>query len=116
MWDLSKMRKIAISITEGNVSEHFGRCEEFVLVDTENNKVISENKEKNPGHKLGFLPKFLEEKGIDIVLTGGIGNKAIDIFNEFGIKVYSGIKGDYEDVIDKFLKGEIKQKKNLCRH
>lgn len=110
------MARIAIPITDGNVSEHFGRCEEFVLVDIENNKIINKNKEKNPGHKPGFLPKFLKEKNVDIVLTGGIGNRAISIFGKFGIEVYSGIKGDYEDVIKDFLKGEIKQKENLCNH
>lgn len=106
--------KVAIAVDKGKVSAHFGRCEEFVLLEIEDSKVISKKMIKNPGHKPGFLPQFLKELKVDVIITGGMGKKALELFEKAQIKVILGITGEVEDVINEFLKGNLKSKESLC--
>ena len=74
--------KIAIASTNKEVAGHFGHCEGFEIFEIENNSITKEYFIANPGHKPGFLPVFLKENGVDIIIAGGIGGGAIDLFNE----------------------------------
>ena len=107
--------KIAISTDNGEVSEHFGRCPEFTIVEIEDNKVIKKEVIENPGHKTGFLPKFFKEQGVKLVIAGGAGFRAQQFFNEFGIELLAGVQGKIDDVIDKVLKGKLKGGESLCK-
>ena len=106
--------KIAISTDSKKVSEHFGRCPEFTIVEIENDKVKDRKIISNPGHMTGFLPKFLKEQGVNCVIAGGAGFRAQELFEQFGIKLITGIQGDINNVIREFIKGEIKQGKDFC--
>jgi len=106
--------KIAISTDSEKVSEHFGRCPEFIIVEIENNKVKNRKIILNPGHMTGFLPKFFKEKGVKCVIAGGAGSRAQELFEQFGIKLITGIQGDVNNVIRDFIKGKIKQGKDFC--
>ena len=107
--------KVAISTDSGRVSGHFGRCPEFTLVEIENGEVKDENKIENPGHRPGYIPKFLNEKGIDCLITGGIGRKAISMFDNFSVRVITGVEGeDIEKVIEDFIEGELDSEGNPC--
>ena len=106
--------KIAISTDNGEVSEHFGRCPEFTIVEIEDSKVIKKEIIDNPGHATGFLPKFFNEQGVKCVIAGGAGFRAQELFNEFGIELIIGIQGKIDDVIDSFVKGELKEGESLC--
>jgi len=107
--------KIAISTDLGKVSEHFGRCPEFTIVEIEDNKIKNKKVIKNPGHMTGFLPKFFKEKGINCVIVGGAGFRAQELFEQFGIKLITGIQGKVNHVIKKFIKKELKQGEDLCK-
>ena len=106
--------KIAISTDFGRVSEHFGRCPDFTIVEIEKNKVIGKQVIKNPGHMTGFLPKFLKKQGVDYVLAGGAGFRAKQFFEEFGIKLITGIQGKIDEVIERFVQGKIEQGEDFC--
>ena len=106
--------KIAISTDLGKVSEHFGRCPEFTLVEIENNKIKNKEIIKNPGHETGFLPKYFREQGVKCIIAGGAGFRAQELFEQFGIKLITGIQGEINEVIKDFIKGEIKQGKDFC--
>lgn len=68
----------------------------------------------NPGHKKGFLPGFLSEKGIDVIISGGMGKSAIDLFNSLNIEVIVGSSGEANDSIDEYLKGNLKSTGSVC--
>lgn len=106
--------KIAISTDNGFVSEHFGRCPEFTIIDIEDKKVIRKETIVNPGHKTGYLPQFFKDKGVDCVIAGGAGFRAQGYFQEFGIRLITGVQGKVEDVIQHFIEGKIEQGKDLC--
>jgi len=106
--------KIAISTDSGMVSQHFGRCPEFTIVEIENNKVISRKVVPNPGHQVGALPKFMNENGVNCMIAGGMGHRAIGFFSDYGIKPILGITGPVDEVIEKFMKNELVNGESLC--
>jgi len=105
---------IAISADKDQVSMHFGRCEKYVLFDVKDKEIINKKEVENPGHQPFFLPKFLAEKGVNILITGGIGPRAINLFNGLNIKVISNVEGKVEDIIKEYLKGKINEKLEPC--
>ncbi len=108
--------KIAIACDGNNVSAHFGKCEKYVLFESENGKLQNRIEVPNPGHEPFFLPKFLHEKGVQKIICQGIGPKAIGLFNELGIEVIAGISGEIDKVIEDYLKGELKGSKSTCEY
>ena len=109
------MEKIAIAVDNNQVSAHFGRCPSFAIIELQGKEVSSKEIIPNPGHRTGFLPKFLAEKGVHTIICGGMGRRAIDLFNEKGIKSIVGVSGDIDEVIHKYLKGQLKESDSLCQ-
>ena len=107
--------RLAVCADKKEVSHHFGRSPEFIFADIIEGKVIAKKIIKNPGHRTGFLPKYLSEEGITYVIAGGAGPMAISLFKEYNIKMILGITGIADKVIDEFAKGKLKsKKKSLC--
>jgi predicted Fe-Mo cluster-binding NifX family protein len=106
--------KIAIA-TDGNmVSGHFGHCEGFTIYDIDGDKISNETFVENPGHRPGFLPVFLKKKDVDVIIAGGMGGTAQQLFIENGIKVIVGAQGNCDDVINSYVKGELKSTGTVC--
>ncbi|MCK9218087.1 MAG: NifB/NifX family molybdenum-iron cluster-binding protein [Firmicutes bacterium] len=106
--------KIAVA-SEGNlVTEHFGHCQNFNIYETEDCKIVKSESVPNPGHKPGFLPNFLNDLGIKVIISGGMGGGAVDIFNEKDIEVIVGARGDAKENIELYLKGELKSTGSVC--
>lgn len=106
--------KIAVASDNSKVTEHFGHCEGFVIYDTEKDQIIKAETIANPGHKPGFLPNFLHEKGVNVIISGGMGGGAIDIFNERNIEVIVGASGEARAAAEAYLKGELKSTGSVC--
>lgn len=106
--------KIAVACEGKNVSGHFGHCEGFELFTVDGSKVTERKFYQNPGHKPGFLPNYLNELGVNTIITGGIGGGAIEIFNEKNIEVVSGATGDAGEAVDSYLKGTLKSSGSIC--
>ena len=107
--------KIAISTDGDFVSAHFGRCPEFTILDIENGKVIKREVIENPGHHPGFLPKFLNERGVNCIIAGGMGMRAKELFSEAKIDSVMGVEGKVQDTIDKLLAGTLEGGESLCK-
>ena len=107
--------KAAISTDGDYVSMHFGRCPSFTVVDIENGKIINREIIVNPGHHPGFLPKYLHKNGVECIITGGMGMKAQDLFNQHNIEQIVGISGKVEDVIDQLVNGTLASGESFCK-
>ncbi len=108
--------KIAVSCNGSNIWAHFGHCENFMMFDVEDGKIVSSESIPNPGHKPGFLPNFLADRGANVIISGGMGGGAVDIFNERGVEVVLGASGDAQTAVEKFLKGELVSTGEVCQH
>lgn len=108
--------KICIPVEDGEVSQHFGHTAEFAIFFVEDGKVVSKEMLRSPGHEPGLIPRLMEENGVDVVITGGLGRRAQDMFDEMGIRVISGVSGSIEEAIRRFLDGTLVAGENLCDH
>jgi predicted Fe-Mo cluster-binding NifX family protein len=106
--------KIAVASENGMVTEHFGHCESFIIFEAENNQIIKSESIPNPGHKPGFLPNFLNDKGVNVIISGGMGGGAIEIFNEKGIEVIIGASGLSKAAAELYLKGMLQSTGSVC--
>lgn len=102
------MTKIAVACDNEMVSGHFGHCESFMIVETENNQIIKSESMPNPRHQFGFLPAFLADQGINVVICGGMGNRPFEVFNQKNVQVILGVKGDAKEAVDAYLNGSLK--------
>ncbi|MCK9218409.1 MAG: NifB/NifX family molybdenum-iron cluster-binding protein [Firmicutes bacterium] len=106
--------KIAVASEGNSVTEHFGHCQNFNIYETEDCKIVKSESVPNPGHKPGFLPNFLNDLGVKVIISGGMGGGAVDIFNEKDIEVIVGAKGDAKENVELYLKGELKSTGSVC--
>lgn len=106
--------KIAVASDGKEVSMHFGHCEGFLIFDIKDDKIESTSFLPNPGHRPGYLPQYLKEKGIDCIISGGMGSSAIDLFNSYGIDVITGAEGNAEDVVKKYIDGTLVSSGSAC--
>lgn len=109
-----KKLKIAVASENGIVTEHFGHCKEFIIFETENNQITKIEILANPGHKPGFLPNFLADRGVDVIISGGMGGGAVEIFNERSVEVVIGATGDSKTVVEAYLAGQLKSTNSIC--
>jgi predicted Fe-Mo cluster-binding NifX family protein len=108
------MRKIALATEGSDISSHFGHCQGFTLFDIEQDKVVSQTFLANPGHKPGLLPALLHQQGVHVVVAGGMGQGAIDLFMEAGIDVITGAQGSVMDTLDRYLAGDLLSTGSVC--
>ena len=108
--------RIAVASNGTQVTGHFGHCENFIFFDVEGGKIVKEESVANPGHKPGFLPNFLADNGAEVVISGGMGGGAVDIFNERNVEVIIGAVGDSRENVEKYLAGELKSTGSVCHN
>jgi len=111
--------KIALPVSGGMLCMHFGHCETFAIVEVdENNSVIKGRVDVvPPPHEPGLLPRWLAEKKVDMIVSGGMGQRAQSLFSQSGIKVVTGAPPESpEKIIDQFLKGTLVTGANVCDH
>lgn len=107
--------KIAISTDGDHVSAHFGRCPTFTIIEIENGQINSEETVANPGHHPGYLPQFFKDMGVACIIAGGMGNKALALFNQFNIKPILGITGTVKETVSRISNGTLKGGESLCQ-
>jgi len=111
--------KIAIPLADGKLCVHFGHCETFALVDADPaaRKITGREDVVPPPHEPGLLPKWLAEKGVGMVIAGGMGQRAQGIFAEQGIKTLVGAPVDSpEKLVEAYLAGNLQAGDNTCDH
>ncbi|MFZ7119634.1 MAG: NifB/NifX family molybdenum-iron cluster-binding protein [Eubacteriaceae bacterium] len=106
--------KIAVASDGKSVSGHFGHCEGFTTYEIKEDKTINKEFVSNPGHRPGFLPVFLKELKVDIIIAGGMGGTAQQLFNENSIQVVVGATGLCDEAVEKYLNGQLQSTGSIC--
>jgi len=107
--------RIAISVEtndglESIVAHHFGRCPYFALVDLKETEVKNVQVIANPfyaGHQPGQVPGFIHEQKADVMLSGGMGGRAIQFFQGYGINTATGATGTVQTAVDAYLNNQL---------
>jgi len=111
--------KIAVPIENGRLCNHFGHCETFALMDVDRDKksIIRREDIPAPPHEPGLLPRWLQEKGVNTIIAGGMGSRALGLFSERGIQVIVGAApGDPETIVRNYLDDILVTGQNVCDH
>ncbi len=110
--------KIAIATDGNQVSAHFGRCQVYTIFDVnmEGKEISGKTLIDTPGHQPGMLPPFLNDKGVECVIAGGMGPRAQNLFKGFNIDPIIGVSGNVDDVIRELLNGTLEGGESLCDH
>jgi Mrp family chromosome partitioning ATPase/predicted Fe-Mo cluster-binding NifX family protein len=114
-----KLMRFAIPTNSGRLCLHFGHCEVFTLIDVdpESKTITSQQTIEPPPHQPGLLPPWLAEQGANVIIAGGMGGRAIALFEEQNIKVIVGAEeGDPETLVKAYLEGTLKAGANVCDH
>jgi len=107
----------AIPLAEGKLCSHFGHCEQFALIEAENGKIRGKMTHTPPPHEPGVLPKWLHDLGAQVIIAGGMGSRAQQLFVESGIKVITGAPMDPpESLVNQYLADILVTGENVCDH
>jgi predicted Fe-Mo cluster-binding NifX family protein len=111
--------RIAIPTTGDCLNPHFGHCEKFALVDVDpkTKEVTATTELVAPEHQPGLLPVWLKERGVTVVIAGGMGARALSLFQEASIEVITGAPAEsVATLVRKYLDGSLVSVEHLCEH
>lgn len=111
--------KIAIPLLDGKLFAHFGHCQSFALIDMDDasGTITAHSNVAAPPHEPGLLPVWLDERGVKLVITGGIGPRAQNLLEQRGIKVIAGIHEETpEALVAAYFAGTLSAGANACDH
>jgi len=111
--------RIAIPVAQGYLSAHFGHSEQFAILEADDQckHTFRKSMHEAPPHEPGLLPQWLRELGADVVIAGGMGQRAQQLFAQNGIEVVTGVPaGTPEQLASAYLSGTLQTGANICDH
>jgi predicted Fe-Mo cluster-binding NifX family protein len=113
------MKKIAVPVKpDFTIDDHFGHCASYGIYQLESNVLISKTLIPSVGGcgcKSG-IASTLAAEGVQLMLAGGIGAGAVEVLRNHGIDVIRGCTGHADELIEKYLKGELQDDGVNCAH
>jgi len=108
---------LVVPVSGGKLSAHFGHCEQFAFMETQNHKIAGTDMRTPPAHEPGVLPQWLYDQGADVVIVGGMGERAQGLLREKGIEVIIGAPMDPpESLANQYLSNTLVSGANVCDH
>ena len=111
--------RYAVPVSGGAVSAHFGHCEQFALIDVdeERKEIVKKGLIPSPGHEPGLLPQWLAEEGVSVVIAGGMGSRAQNLFAQNHIRVIINVlESDPEKAVRDCMAGTLSVGDDVCDH
>ena len=107
----------AVPTENGKLCAHFGHCEKFAVVKTEDGKVMGTDFITPPVHQPGVYPQFLAQQGVSVIISGGMGQRAQDLFAQNNIEVCMGVDAqEPASLVEQYLSNQLQTGDNLCDH
>lgn len=108
--------KIAVTYDNGNIFQHFGKTENFKVYEVEDNKVVFSEVIGSNGTGHGALAGLLSDRGVNVLICGGIGGGAQAALAEAGVELCSGAEGDVDAAVEAYLNGTLTSAGATCDH
>ena len=114
---LDGARMFVVPVSDGKLAAHFGHCEQFAFIRTENGKIMGKEMRTAPPHEPGVIPRWLSEEGADVAIVGGMGEQAQQLLRQNGVEVVVGAPQDTpESLVKQYLSGILVAGENACDH
>ena len=109
--------RIAVTYENGDIFQHFGRCEHFKVYDVENGTITQEQIVETDGSGHGALAGILQAAEVDALICGGIGMGAQMALADAGITLYAGVQGSADAAAKAFAEGRLESDPDArCDH
>jgi len=111
--------KIAIPAANGQLCAHFGHCEQFAILEADptTKSVTRTEFQTPPAHEPGVLPRWLHSLGVNVVLAGGMGARAVDLLAQNGIQAILGVPAmGLTELAEAYLNGKLTSGASACQH
>ena len=111
--------RFAIPVNDGKLSVHFGHCQQFAIVEADQETKTIKGTEllTPPAHEPGVLPAWLSGMQVQRIIAGGMGQRAQMLFTEKNIEVIVGAPVlPPEELVLKFLDNQLACGENVCDH
>jgi Mrp family chromosome partitioning ATPase/predicted Fe-Mo cluster-binding NifX family protein len=109
--------KVAVPLAAGVLCNHFGHCEQFAVLQVRDGQIRERELHTPPPHEPGVLPRWLGDLGVNLIIAGGMGQRALGLFAERGIKVVTGAPNlPPEVLVQSYLAGSLTTGPNVCDH
>ena len=59
-------------------------------------------------HDPGQLPAYIKEQGVEVMISGGMGGRAVDFFHQYEVSVATGASGTVQSSLDNYLSGKLR--------
>ncbi len=99
--------KVAVTYDNGTVFGHFGHTEQFKIYEVEGAEIVSSEVVDTNGSGHGALSAFLAERGVEVLICGGIGMGARIALDDAGIELLPGVSGDADAAVAAYARGEL---------
>jgi predicted Fe-Mo cluster-binding NifX family protein len=102
--------RIAIPLVAGKLTEHFGQSEQFFITDVASHekKIVYKEMAAAPDIQPGLMAQWLRKRGVEVLIVGDIGRRALSLFEEQGISVHLAEPGQaLDDLIARYLEGKL---------
>lgn len=108
----SKPCRVAVSCKGDSIDSEvasIGQSTYFIVFEGSPERFkVFKNEAKGLGSESGIkAADLLRTRGINIVITGTLGQRGFDAFDRAGIMVHAGCSGKVRDSVHKCLKGEL---------
>ena len=82
------------------ICQHFGRAPTFTIIDLDSGKItVLPNVSEHMGGT-GLPTETIFAAGVQLMIVGGLGPKAVSLFNQAGVDVFVGAIGTVKDAVD----------------
>ena len=109
--------KIAVTYEGGQIFQHFGHTAAFKIYEVEDGKILSSQVVDTDGHGHGALAGFLQARGVDTLICGGIGGGAQMALADANIRLFGGVSGDADEAVLALLAGQLAFNPDVrCNH
>ena len=109
--------KVAVPLAGGRLTNHFGHCEQFAILNVQNGEIRDREEHTPPPHEPGVLPRWLGELQVNLIIAGGMGARALQLFDQQNIKVVTGAPNlTPEELVQGYVSGTLATGANVCDH
>ncbi len=108
--------KIAIAADDRVIAGHFGLCQDYIVFDVQDGKIVGEEVHKNPGHAGGMTPpQFIAGLGVDAAIGGTVAPHALQVMQNAGVDVVLGASGDVVAACEEYVAGNLKMDESAIK-